>query len=120
MKTYYVYILRCADGSYYTGVTNNAERRLWEHQEGLIPGCYTNTRRPVKLVHVESGNDIGGAIFREKQIKGWSRKKKEALINHKENELPNLSLRYTPQKPSYVPKRKNHLVPIREPHRDKK
>jgi len=80
MKRYYVYILQCSDGSYYTGVTNNAELRIYEHQEGLIAGCYTHKRRPVLLMHVEEYPDIIEAISREKQIKGWSRKKKEALI----------------------------------------
>ncbi len=80
MKSYYVYILQCSDGSYYTGVTNNVERRLYEHQEGLIDGCYTHNKRPVKLVYMEEFSDVLDAISREKQIKGWSRKKKEALI----------------------------------------
>lgn len=80
MKSYYVYILQCSDGSYYTGVTNNAERRLYEHQEGIIDGCYTHDKRPVKLMFIQEFTDIVEAISREKQIKGWSRKKKEALI----------------------------------------
>jgi len=80
MKSYYVYILQCSDGSYYTGVTNDIERRVYEHQEGLIENCYTHNKRPIKLRHVEESSDIGAAISREKQIKGWTRKKKEALI----------------------------------------
>lgn len=80
LKSYYTYILQCSDGSYYTGVTNEMERRFYEHQEGLIEGCYTYNKRPVKLVHVEEFTDIVEAISREKQIKGWTRKKKEALI----------------------------------------
>jgi putative endonuclease len=80
MKTYWIYILRCADGSYYTGVTNNVEHRLYEHQEELIEGSYTHNKRPVELVHVEEFPDIMEAISREKQIKGWTRRKKEALI----------------------------------------
>lgn len=80
MKNYYVYILQCSDGSYYTGVTNNVERRLYEHQEGIIDGCYTHDKRPVKLMFIQEFTDIVEAISREKQIKGWSRKKKEALI----------------------------------------
>ena len=80
MKSYYVYILQCSDGSYYTGVTNDIERRFYEHQEGLIESCYTHNKRPVKLRHVEESSDIVAAIPREKQIKGWIRKKKEALI----------------------------------------
>ena len=80
MKTYYIYILQCSDGSYYTGVTNDVEKRFYEHQEGLIEWCYTHNKRPVKLMYVEDFTDIVEAISREKQIKGWTRKKKEALI----------------------------------------
>ena len=76
MKSYYVYILQCADGSYYTGMTNDIERRLYEHQEGLIEGCFTHNKRPVKLLHGEQFAGVVEAISREKQIKGWSRQKK--------------------------------------------
>jgi putative endonuclease len=79
MKNYYVYTLRCSDQSYYTGVTNNLEKRLAEHQSGFIKG-YTSTRLPVKLMFSANFNDINQAIRFEKQMKGWSRKKKEALI----------------------------------------
>jgi len=80
MKDYFVYILKCADDSYYTGVTNNLEKRISEHQSGLIKG-YTSSRLPVKLVFSERFSDVNDAIRFEKQVKGWSRKKKEALIN---------------------------------------
>ena len=80
MKQYLVYILKCNDGSYYTGVTNNVERRFFEHQNGLIGGCYTHKKRPLQLVFVEEFGEINDAISREKQIKGWSRRKKVALI----------------------------------------
>lgn len=80
MKNYYVYILECCDGSFYTGVTNDMERRFYEHREGLIEGCYTHNKRPVKLMHSEESPDVVAAISREKQIKGWTRKKKKALI----------------------------------------
>lgn len=80
MKSYYIYILQCSDGSYYTGVTNNVERRFYEHQEGLIDGCYTHNKRPVQLMYMEEFADILDAISREKQIKGWTKKKKEALV----------------------------------------
>ena len=78
--TYYVYILDCKDWSYYTGVTNDIETRLWEHHTGQDDKAYTYTRRPVELKYVEIFQDIDQAISREKQIKGWSRKKKQALI----------------------------------------
>ena len=80
MKDYFIYILKCSDDSYYTGVTNNLEKRINEHQSGLIKG-YTSSRLPVKLVFSERFTDINDAIRFEKQVKGWTRKKKEALIN---------------------------------------
>jgi putative endonuclease len=80
MKNYYVYILQCSDNSYYTGVTNNLERRIYEHQKGLIEKSYTHDKRPVNLKYYEEYDNVLDAISREKQIKGWSRKKKEALI----------------------------------------
>ena len=86
-----MYILRCKDGSYYTGVTNDVERRVFEHQNGLIQGCYTHKRRPLKLVFVGEFGEINDAISREKQIKGWSRRKKEALIEGNFEKLVELS-----------------------------
>ena len=79
MKDYFVYILKCSDDRYYTGVTNNLEKRINEHQSGIIEG-YTSSRLPVKLVFSERFSDINQAINFEKQIKGWSRAKKQALI----------------------------------------
>ncbi len=93
MKQYFVYILLCSDNSYYTGVTNNMERRLYEHETGLNPNSYTHKRRPVKLVFSEVFNDINQAIAFEKQLKGWKRAKKEALINGNWDLLPELSKR---------------------------
>ncbi|MBA5628941.1 GIY-YIG nuclease family protein [Moheibacter lacus] len=91
MKTYYVYILKCKDGTYYTGMTNNLERRLNEHNSGLNKECYTFNRRPVELVFHESFMDVNQAIFFEKKIKKWSKAKKEAIINGNWNELKTLS-----------------------------
>ena len=90
-NNYYVYILLCLDNSYYTGVTNDIERRVVEHQTGFDPKCYTYTRRPVSLVYSEHFLRIEYAIKREKQIKGWSRVKKEALISGNFDKLPQLS-----------------------------
>jgi putative endonuclease len=90
MKDYFVYILKCSDDSYYAGVTNNLEKRVNEHQSGLIKG-YTSSRLPVKLVFSETFSDINQAIRFEKQVKGWSRKKKEALINRNFDLLVTLS-----------------------------
>jgi putative endonuclease len=90
-NNYYIYILLCADNSYYTGVTNNLERRIAELQAGTNRECYTYTKWPISLVYSEHFTQIEYAIKREKQIKGWSRVKKEALIKGKLNELPQLS-----------------------------
>ncbi len=76
----YVYILRCADRSYYVGVTRrDPELRLAQHNAGSFPG-YTLTRRPVEMVFVEWFEQITDAIESERRIKRWSRAKKEALI----------------------------------------
>ena len=88
---YFVYILKCRDNSYYIGVTNNLERRLAEHNNGIDQKCYTYFRRPLKLVYSENYPEPFPAIQREKQLKGWSRKKKEALIKGQLNILPKLS-----------------------------
>ena len=79
MKDYFVYIVKCSDASYYTGVTSNIERRISEHNSGIITG-YSSKRLPVNLVYSQRFPDINDAIRVEKQIKGWSRAKKEALI----------------------------------------
>jgi putative endonuclease len=76
----WLYILRCADGSYYIGTTRTTlEQRIAEHNSGHFAG-YTATRRPVTLVYSEWFDQITDAIAAERQIKGWSRAKKEALI----------------------------------------
>jgi putative endonuclease len=76
----WLYILRCADGSYYTGTTRtDLEIRVAQHQTGYFDG-YTATRRPVVLVYSDHFDRIVDAIAAERQIKGWSRVKKEALI----------------------------------------
>ena len=87
---FYVYILKCADGSYYTGHSDNLERRLARHQQGTISG-YTQQRRPVELVFAEEMPSREDAIARERQIKGWSRAKKEALSRGDWEGLVNLS-----------------------------
>jgi putative endonuclease len=76
----FVYMLRCRDGSYYIGSATGSdlERRVSEHQAGAFPG-YTSSRRPVELVWSEHFDRITDAIAAERQIKGWSRAKKEAL-----------------------------------------
>ena len=80
MEKAWVYILQCSDGSYYTGKTTNLELRIAQHQQGYIKG-YTYERRPVKLVFSQEFPSIIEAIRAERQIKGWTRAKKEALIH---------------------------------------
>ena len=77
--SFWVYILRCSDGAYYTGHTDDLDRRIAQHQSGEIPG-YTYDRRPVELMFSETFATRAEALATELQIKGWSRKKKEALI----------------------------------------
>ncbi len=88
---YSVYIIECRDKSYYVGVSNDLDRRLWEHNTGFNAGCYTYPRKPVRLKYYETTKDVKQAILREKQLKGWGRKKKEALFREDWNELKHLS-----------------------------
>ncbi len=90
----YMYILECSSGLYYTGSTKNIEKRLAEHQAGLGSN-FTRKHLPVKLVYVERYDNIEDAYRREKQVQGWSRKKKNTLINGKSELLPELSKNYT-------------------------
>ncbi|MBP0018791.1 MAG: GIY-YIG nuclease family protein [Cyanobacteria bacterium SBLK] len=82
----YMYILECSDGSFYTGSTTDLPRRLWQHQNGLGAN-HTKKRLPVKLVYAEHYDRVADAFYREKQVQGWSRKKKIALMNSEWNEL---------------------------------
>ncbi len=91
MRQYWVYILRCSDNSYYTGVTNNLDRRVNEHNLGVHQSCFTFRRRQVKVVYFSKFSWIQKAIAFEKQLKGWSRAKKEALIEGEFEKLPGLS-----------------------------
>ncbi len=78
--SFWIYMLRCNDDSYYTGHTDNLEHRIAQHQSGAIPTCYTFKRRPVELAFVQEHASREEALAAEQQIKGWSRKKKEAMI----------------------------------------
>jgi putative endonuclease len=89
----WMYILECSDSTYYTGSTNNIDLRLKQHTVGEGAN-YTKKRLPVKLVYVEEFQRIDDAFYREKQVQGWSRKKKEALINGLNDELNDLSKAY--------------------------
>ena len=90
-----MYILRCADRSYYTGHTDNLEERIAKHQMGEIEG-YTSTRRPVKLLFSEEFFTRAEALAVERQIKGWTRRKKEALIRGDWSEVSRLAQRSYP------------------------
>ncbi len=89
-----MYILLCADGSYYTGSTNNLKSRLAQHQRGEGAN-HTKARLPVRLVYSEEYKQVYQAFYREKQVQGWSRKKKEALIQGTPELLPELAKNYT-------------------------
>ncbi|MBS3742224.1 MAG: GIY-YIG nuclease family protein [Candidatus Cloacimonetes bacterium] len=89
-KTYYVYIMTNNSRTLYTGVTNNLERRVYQHKHRLAKG-FTNRYNIDQLVYYEDYPEINAAIAREKQIKGWLRKKKIALIESKNPEWKDLS-----------------------------
>ncbi len=91
-KILYVYVLECSDKTYYTGVTNNLERRINEHEQGMDAESYTYKRRPLKLVYFEMFTDYNLAIEWEKRIKKWSQKKKKALIDSNWEKLKELSM----------------------------
>ncbi|MEE2522287.1 GIY-YIG nuclease family protein [Pseudarthrobacter sp. J47] len=84
-------MLSCSDGSYYVGSTKNLEMRLAQHQTGE-GAAYTRRRRPVKLVWFEEFSRVDQAFAREKQVQGWGRAKRDALISGRYNDLPALSV----------------------------
>ncbi len=93
-----VYILLCRDGSYYVGTTRDSlERRVAEHNEGSF-GSYTSPRRPVQLVFHEEFDRVTDAIAAERQLKGWRRAKKEALIRGDYEALRELAWGWTKEK----------------------
>ncbi len=88
-----VYILRCADGSYYTGSTTNLELRIAEHQSG-VGANHTRKHRPVELVWHCDFDHVDAAYLWERRIHGWTRAKKELLIDGRYDELPGWSVRH--------------------------
>ena len=88
-----MYILKCNDGTYYTGSTKNLEKRIAEHNNGEGAN-YTRKRVPVELIYYEEYHRVDLAFQREKQVQGWSRKKKEALISGQHDQLPELAIAY--------------------------
>ncbi len=91
LKFYYVYIVTCSDKSLYTGLTNDLERRLKEHNFGLNDNSYTSKRRPVELIFHQEFMQFEQAEYFEKKIKKWSRKKKLALAKDDFDRLPFLA-----------------------------
>ena len=87
MRVYYVYMLRCVDGTFYVGVTNDFDRRFWEHCEGIDPNCYTFLRRPLRVEYVGEFEWVQEAIAFEKKLKKWSHKKKRAFAERKWEDL---------------------------------
>lgn len=92
MRPFYLYILRCRDDSFYVGHTDDLERRMAEHDTGACGG-YTARRRPVELVFVDEFQTRDEAKERERQVKGWSRAKKMALIRDDWGEVIRLAKR---------------------------
>ena len=91
--TFYVYILKCSDESYYTGHTDDLGKRLETHNSGELDG-YTKNRRPLTLVFLQEFPSRDEAFAVERQIKGWTRRKKEAIIRDRWDLLPNLARAY--------------------------
>ena len=85
-----MYILRCGDGSYYVGSTRNLEHRAWQHSVGK-GAEYTKRRLPVEVVFAHEFETVSEAYGMEKRVQGWSRAKREALIDGRYNDLPRLS-----------------------------
>ena len=89
----WMYILECSNGSYYTGSTIDLVRRFNQHQKGEGAN-HTKNFLPVKLIYFEEYKHVAEAFYREKQIQGWSRKKKEALMKGENELLPELAIAY--------------------------
>jgi putative endonuclease len=94
MSKGWMYILKCANGAFYTGSTKNLELRIQQHQDGEGAN-FTKKHGPVELVYHEEYQRIDQAFYREKQVQGWSRKKKQALIDLRYSDLPSLSKNYS-------------------------
>jgi predicted GIY-YIG superfamily endonuclease len=111
----YLYILRCADGSYYVGTTrDDLDKRVAEHQTGAFAG-YTANRRPVSLVFQQAFERVEDAVSAERQVKGWRREKKEALIWGDYAALPSLARRGSPIEDARQPVRPSRRGPRAAP-----
>ena len=102
MKEFFVYIVECSDGLYYTGVTSDLDKRISEHNAGIDNRAFTFRRRPVELLFYETYSDPYTAFRVEKQIKGWSRRKKKALIDQDWDRLIEYSKNYTQNRRSGI------------------
>ncbi|OGW36544.1 MAG: hypothetical protein A2X58_12810 [Nitrospirae bacterium GWC2_56_14] len=89
--SFWVYILKCRDGSYYTGHSDNLEMRLAQHEDRTFQNCYTATRLPVELFYSRELTTREEELAAERQIKGWSRKKKEAMMRGDWDEVSRLA-----------------------------
>ncbi len=98
----WTYMLRCADGSYYVGSTRQLEARLFQHQQG-VGARYTRSRLPVELVWAHESEHVGEAFALEKQVQGWSRAKRQALIEGRFGDLPGLARGRTGRQPQDGP-----------------
>ena len=91
MKTYVAYILKCRDGSYYVGSTSDLELRLAQHHSGYFENCHTHPLRPLELIWSQDFSNAEDMVAAERKLKGWSRAKKEALIDGRFGDLKTLS-----------------------------
>ena len=91
MKEYFTYLLRFKDGSYYAGITNSIERRMFEHRSKLHPDSYVSQKGEFELVHIDTFREVMDAIRREKQLQSWSRAKKDALVKGDDEILQKLA-----------------------------
>ncbi|PIP73938.1 MAG: endonuclease [Nitrospinae bacterium CG22_combo_CG10-13_8_21_14_all_47_10] len=103
MKRYYVYILANASKTLYTGMTNDLERRIYEHKHKIIPG-FAKRYNLTRLVYFEDTTEVKQAIAREKEIKGWVRQKKIALIESTNPGWDDLSCNWFAERDSSSPK----------------
>ncbi len=110
--SFWVYILRCADNRYYTGHTDNLERRIGEHTSGMFTRCYTFKRRPLELVFSQDFPTREEALASEQQIKGWSRKKKEAMMRGDWAEVSRLAKSTTPVRPELAEGQETEDLPL--------
>ncbi|NND79552.1 MAG: GIY-YIG nuclease family protein [Maribacter sp.] len=107
MNSYHVYILRCSDDTFYTGITGDFDDRWSQHKAGHYRTCYTFRRRPLKIEYILKFKDVIQAILFEKKIKGWTRAKKEAIITANFDKIQLLSecrnFTHSKFKPNIIP-----------------